>query len=162
MPCPPFRPISSFLMKLHTQDLTLFYCSRSEYWLAKLSPSLSQPVTNPTLALATCISSVFPLFSQCTPCSHMVWVMVCFLLLHKSLTGQFSLWRSGLVRLSFPCHSPSLKEGRAGTEAEAMEGAVYQLAPHSSLSLLSYTTQNHLARTGTARSDVGPPSLIIN
>jgi hypothetical protein len=49
-----------------------------------------------------------------------------------------------------------------GTDAEAMEGAAIWLAPHGPLSLLSYTTQNHLRRDGTAHSGMGPPVSITN
>ena len=43
---------------------------------------------------------------------------------------------------------------------EAMEGAVYWLASHGLLSLLSYRTQDHHPRDGTTHSGLGSSPLI--
>lgn len=58
-----------------------------------------------------------------------------------------------------------LNQGRnleVGTESEVMEGAVYWLVLRGLLSLLSYTTQYHLLRDGTAQSRLDHPTSIIN
>lgn len=51
-------------------------------------------------------------------------------------------------------------EGRA--EAEAMEELYLPPSLHGLLSLLLYTTQDHQTKTGSAYSDLGPPTSIIN
>lgn len=38
----------------------------------------------------------------------------------------------------------------------------YWLAPHDSLSLLSYTTQDHLPRDGTTHGGLGPSTSTVN
>lgn len=38
----------------------------------------------------------------------------------------------------------------------------YWIAPHSLFMLLSYETEDHLFRRGTAQSELGPPTLAIN
>lgn len=48
------------------------------------------------------------------------------------------------------------KNLEAGPEAEVMEDPAYQLAPHGLLSLSSYTGQDHLPRSDTALSELGP------
>lgn len=42
------------------------------------------------------------------------------------------------------------------------ESAVYWLAPHALLRLLSFVSRHHLPRAGPAHSGLGPPTLIIN
>ena len=42
------------------------------------------------------------------------------------------------------------------------KGAAYWLALHGLLSLLSYRTQDHQPRDGTAHSELGPPLSITN
>jgi hypothetical protein len=54
----------------------------------------------------------------------------------------------------------SEKELRA--DAETTESAAYWLAPRGLLSLLSYRTQDHEARSDTTHHELGLPSLIIN
>ena len=76
------------------------------------------------------------------------------------MTGS-TLERRGFM--SVHSCSPSRREvGSGGTEAETMEVAAYWLAPHGLLSLLSYITQDHLPRDGTAHSGLSPPTPIIN
>jgi hypothetical protein len=67
------------------------------------------------------------------------------------------------IRLTLPYHCSlskevreELKQGRnleAGADIEAMESAAYWLAPHGLFSLLSYRTQDHMARDGTTHTN---------
>jgi hypothetical protein len=55
-----------------------------------------------------------------------------------------------------------LKQGRnleTGGDTEAIEDAVYWIASHGLLRLLSYRTQDHLPRGGTTHSGLGPPLI---
>lgn len=53
---------------------------------------------------------------------------------------------------------PSLqKEVRVGTAGRNLKNTVYWPAPHGLISLLSYTIQDHLCRSGMAHSGLAPP-----
>lgn len=72
-----------------------------------------------------------------------------------------SLGREGPIWLTHPDNSPLLRETRAetqaGSEADTMEEGSTGL-----FTLLSYTTQDHLPRDGTAHSGQGPPMSVNN
>ena len=70
--------------------------------------------------------------------------------------------------LQLSCHVPSLREVRAGTQAgtwrqeqRSWRNSVYWLTTHGLLSLLSFTTQDHLPRVGTTHSELCTPATII-
>ena len=80
------------------------------------------------------------------------------------------LGRKGFIRLTLPHSSSSLKGSEqefrqdrdleVGTDAEAMRGTAFWLAPYGLLSLLSYRTQDHMPRDGTIHSVLySPPSI---
>ncbi|EGV99603.1 hypothetical protein I79_006008 [Cricetulus griseus] len=50
----------------------------------------------------------------------------------------------------------------AGADAEAVEDAAYRIPPHSFLSLISYSIQDHQPRDGTTHNGQSPSKLIIN
>lgn len=62
------------------------------------------------------------------------------------------------------CHSPSLREAKAGRWRELMlrvhRNAACWLAPSVLFSLLSYIAQDHQLRNSTAHHGLGPPTLI--
>jgi hypothetical protein len=80
--------------------------------------------------------------------------------------------REGLIWLMLPHHcayegSLDRNSSQAGTwRQELMQmpwrDAAYWLAPHGLLRLLSYRTQDHQAKDGTAHNGLGPPPSITN
>ena len=83
-----------------------------------------------------------------------------------------NLGKKEFISFTCPHHSPSLKEVRARVqsrnleaeiEAETMEEYYFTgLLPMAYSKLLSYTTQDHLSRGGTAHNKMSPPTLVIN
>jgi hypothetical protein len=133
------------------------------------------------VSFCSCVLSVLPepLLILCGLSSHASFLFVFFTHLHYScltflLLGGIKImnkatWRrKGLFRLTVLV-SP-LKEVRAGTQGrsldagavpEATKRAMYQIAPHGLLSLLSYyTPQDHLPREGSTHSGVGGSSHV--
>ena len=102
----------------------------------------------------------------------MTSVLVRFVSCDKVIS-KGNLGRKGLIWLTLPCHSSSQKAVGVGTHAGQEPGVkspgrenrrsdVYWLIPHGLPSFLSYSTQDHKARSDTAYSDLGPLTLIIN
>jgi hypothetical protein len=89
----------------------------------------------------------------------------------KTPRWKSNLGRKGLIQLTLPDHSPSLEEvkdrnsSRAGTQRQGQvqrpwRDAVYWLASHGLLHLLSYRTQDYQTEDGTTHHDPGSPTLI--
>jgi len=58
-----------------------------------------------------------------------------------------------------------LNQGRnleAGAEVESIEDTAYSLAFYGFLNLLSHTVQNHLPRSDTAHSGLGPSISVVH
>lgn len=80
--------------------------------------------------------------------------------------AKSNLCRKWFISLTHPCHQPSWREVRAGTQdrnvelgtgAEAIEEQCL-LFPHWWLSFLSYILQDHLPGVGTIQTRMGPPT----
>jgi hypothetical protein len=69
------------------------------------------------------------------------------------------------LRAYHPGKSGQELRTRAQLNSELMQkpwrSDVYWLAPYGLLSLLSYSTQDHLPRGVTAHRELGPPTLIV-
>ena len=66
--------------------------------------------------------------------------------------------KKGFIWLILSYQSPSSKEGKARSQCRNLEAATE--APHGLLGLLSYPTQDHMHRDGTAHSELRHQSLI--
>ena len=88
--------------------------------------------------------------------------LVCSLLPWQIFTTK-SIWRKVLFYLTHPCHTPSLREVRAGTVYQGpwRKGA-YWLTLRVTFSCLFYVAQTHLPGKNTAHSRLGPPTSISN
>lgn len=79
------------------------------------------------------------------------------------LWQKATLGKKGFIWLTHPDHRISLKEVRAGTQAQAEESpwgkVAYWFVRHG---LLSWTTQDHFHRNGSTHTELHPPTSITN
>lgn len=76
-----------------------------------------------------------------------------------------NLWRKGFISVYFPQSSLGGSQGRnleVGAEAYRERNAACWLSLDDFLSLVSYTTQDHLSRDDITHSGLGPPISVNN
>lgn len=125
------------------------------------------------LWLSLCLSVICFLYKTLLslaklPYRHLIWDLCCLLSIAvTNPTPESDLGRKELIWLTFPDHSPSLREIRAGAWKQVLKQrpsrtALTGLLPSDFLGILSYSTQDHLPRNGTAHRKLGPPTSITN
>lgn len=100
------------------------------------------------------------ILTGCSPVLVPIYVRVSVAVINTM--SKSTLGWEGFLLLILPGNSPSLKEVRAGTKQGRMQELIWRLAPHSLLSLFSYSAPDHQPRDRPTHNRLGLPTSIIN